>query len=82
MSAISCPPWPFGSGERTRYPLTLVCFLAARLFPITWARLVSAVFDEAAGLSQSIGEGVIWNVVFAWIAAALFGTSYKWLALN
>jgi hypothetical protein len=32
------------------------------------------------GSAGQLIEGVIWNVVFAWIAAVIFGLVYNWLA--
>jgi hypothetical protein len=52
--------------------LFILCFLAALLFPNAelthnWLSLYST---RPMGSAGQLIEGVIWNVVFAWIAAA------------
>src|SRR5262245_52616499 len=60
----------------------LSCFLAALLFPNAelthnWLSLYST---RPMGSVGQLIEGVIWNAVFAWIAAVIFGVVYNSLA--
>jgi hypothetical protein len=62
--------------------LFILCFLAALLFPTAslahnWLGLFSTA---PVGSVAQLVEGVIWNVVFAWIAAIIFGVVYNRLA--
>jgi len=62
--------------------LFILCFLAALLFPTaslahSWLGLFSTA---PIGSATLLVEGVIWNVVFAWIAAFVFGVVYNRLA--
>ena len=62
--------------------LYVLCFLAAVLFPDAslthaWLGLYSTA---PVGSIRGLVEGIIWNVVFAWIAAITFGTIYNSLA--
>lgn len=64
--------------------LFILCFLAALLFPTAslahnWLGLFSTA---PVGSVAQLVEGVIWNVVFAWIAAIVFGVVYNRLARN
>ena len=61
--------------------LFVLCFLAALLFPTAslahnWLGLFSTARMGSVG---RLAEGVIWNVVFAWIAAVVVGSVYNWL---
>lgn len=89
-SAISETAWkgpvqvvPLGWGlTATFVVLFVLCFLAALAFPNvslahSWLGLFST--RELGSFGQLV-EGVIWNVVFAWIAAVIFGPIYNWLA--
>ena len=89
-SAITQTAWagpvyigPLGWGlTATFLVLFVLCFLAALLFPNaslahSWLGLFSA---KPMGSVGQLIEGVIWNVVFAWIAAVIFGLVYNWLA--
>ena len=62
--------------------LYVLCFLAAVLFPnasLTHAWL--ALYSTApVGSVRGLVEGIIWNVVFAWISAITFGVTYNSLA--
>jgi hypothetical protein len=74
---------PLGWGlTATFVVLFILCFLAALLFPNAelthnWLSLYST---RPMGSAGQLIEGVIWNVVFAWIAAVIFGLVYNWLA--
>jgi hypothetical protein len=74
---------PLGWGlSATFVVLFVLCFLAALLFPSAelthnWLSLYST---RPMGSAGQLIEGVIWNVVFAWIAAVIFGLVYNWLA--
>jgi hypothetical protein len=62
--------------------LYVLCWLAAILFPDlnlthAWLGLYSTA---PAGSVRGLVEGIIWNVVFAWIAAITFGVTYNSLA--
>src|SRR5512146_3083162 len=62
--------------------LFILCFLAALLFPTAslahnWLGLFSTA--PVGSVAQLI-EGVIWNVLLAWIAAVIFGVVYNRLA--
>jgi hypothetical protein len=62
--------------------LFVLCFLAALLFPNvslahSWLDLFST---RPVGSGAQLAEGVMWNVVFAWIAAVVFGVVYNWCA--
>ena len=62
--------------------LYVLCFLAAVLFPNAalthaWLGLYSTA---PVGSVRGLVEGIIWNVVFAWIAAITFGATYNSLA--
>ena len=62
----------------------VLCFLAALLFPNAelthnWLSLYST---RPMGSVGQLIEGVIWNAVFAWIAAVIFGVVYNSLALK
>ena len=90
-SAITETAWkgpvyivPLGWGlTATFVVLFVLCFLAALLFPDNpslahnWLGLFST---KPMGSAGQLIEGVIWNVVFAWIAAVIFGLVYNWLA--
>ena len=89
-SAIAKTTWegpvhlvPLGWGlTATFVVLFVICFLAALLFPNwelthNWLNLYST---RPIGSAGQFIEGVIWNVVFAWIAAVTFGVVYNWLA--
>jgi hypothetical protein len=74
---------PLGWGLTATFVVLLVlCFLAALLFPNAslahnWLGLFST---REMGSAGQLVEGVVWNVVFAWIAAVIFGPVYNWLA--
>ena len=74
---------PLGWGlTATFVVLFVICFVAALLFPNAelthnWLSLYST---RPMGSAGQLIEGVIWNVVFAWIAAVIFGLVYNWLA--
>jgi hypothetical protein len=74
---------PLGWGLTVTFVVLFVlCFLAALLFPNaslahSWLGLFSTRETGSAG---QLVEGVVWNVVFAWIAAVIFGPVYNWLA--
>jgi hypothetical protein len=74
---------PLGWGlTATFVVLFVLCFLAALLFPNaelthSWLSLYST---RPMGSVGQLIEGVIWNVVFAWIAAVIFGLVYNSLA--
>jgi hypothetical protein len=74
---------PLGWGlTATFVVLFVLCFLAALLFPNAelthnWLSLYST---RPTGSVGQLIEGVIWNVVFAWIAAVIFGLVYNSLA--
>jgi hypothetical protein len=74
---------PLGWGLTAVFVLLFViCFLAALLFPNAalahnWLGLFST---RPTGSAGQLIEGVVWNVVFAWIAAAVFGPVYNRLA--
>ena len=74
---------PLGWGLTATFVLLFVlCFLAALLFPNAalthnWLNLYST---QPMGSEGQLTEGIIWNVVFAWIAAVVFGLVYNWLA--
>jgi hypothetical protein len=62
--------------------LYVLCWLAAVLFPNlnlthAWLGLYSTA---PVGSVRGLVEGIIWNVVFAWIAAITFGATYNGLA--
>ena len=62
--------------------LYVLCFLSAVLFPNAslthaWLGLYSTA---PVGSVRGLVEGIIWNVVFAWIAAITFGATYNSLA--
>ena len=62
--------------------LFLLCFLAAFLFPTAslahnWLELFSAA---PIGSGTELIEGVVWNVILAWIAAFVFGVVYNRLS--
>ena len=85
-SILSQAPWkgpvyivPLGWGLTVTF---VICFLAALLFPNAslahnWLGLFST---QPVGSAGQLLEGVIWNVVFAWIAAVIFGLVYNRLA--
>jgi cell shape-determining protein MreD len=74
---------PLGWGlTATFVVLFVLCFLAALLFPNAelthnWLSLYST---RPMGSVGQLIEGVIWNVVFAWVAAVIFGLVYNSLA--
>ena len=74
---------PLGFGlTATFVALFVICFLAALLFPTAelthaWLSLYST---KPMGSAGQLIEGVIWNTVFAWIAAVIFGLVYNSLA--
>jgi hypothetical protein len=74
---------PLGWGLTATFVVLFVfCFLAALLFPSAelthnWLSLYST---RPMGSAGQLIEGVIWNVVFAWIAAVIFGLVYNSLA--
>lgn len=74
---------PLGWGlTATFVVLFVLCFVAALLFPNAelthnWLSLYST---RPMGSAGQLIEGVIWNVVFAWIAAVIFGLVYNRLA--
>lgn len=74
---------PLGWGlTATFVVLFVLCFLAALLFPNAslahnWLSLYST---KPIGSAGQLVEGVVWNVVFAWIAAVIFGLVYNRLA--
>jgi hypothetical protein len=74
---------PLGWGlTATFVVLFILCFLAALLFPNAelthnWLSLYST---RPMGSAGQLIEGVIWNVVFAWIAAVIFGLVFNSLA--
>jgi hypothetical protein len=89
-SAVAQPLWtgpvyivPLGWGLTVTFVvLFVICFLAALLFPNAalahnWLGLFST---KPMGSPGQLVEGMIWNVVFAWIAAVVFGLVYNWLA--
>ena len=62
--------------------LYVLCWLAAVLFPNfnlthAWLELYSTA---PAGSVRGLLEGIIWNAVFAWIAAFTFGVTYNGFA--
>jgi hypothetical protein len=62
--------------------LYVLCWLAAALFPDlnlthAWLGLYSTA---PVGSVTGLVEGIIWNVVFAWIAAITFGATYNRIA--
>jgi hypothetical protein len=62
--------------------LYVLCFLAAVIFPNAslthaWLGLYSTA---PVGSFRGLVEGMIWNVVFAWISAIAFGVTYNSLA--
>jgi hypothetical protein len=74
---------PLGWGlTATFVVLFILFFIAALLFPNAelthnWLSLYST---RPMGSVGQLIEGVIWNVVFAWIAAIVFGLVYNWLS--
>jgi len=64
--------------------LFVICFLAALLFPdVPFAHDWLGLFSTAPmGSAWQLVEGIIWNVVFAWITAVVFGLVYNRLAPN
>jgi hypothetical protein len=74
---------PLGWGLTVTFVLLFViCFLAALVFPNAslahnWLGLFST---RPTGSAGQLIEGVIWNAVFAWIAAVVFGFVYNRLA--
>jgi hypothetical protein len=62
--------------------LYVLCWLAAALFPdANWTHAWLGLYSTApAGSVRGLVEGIIWNVVFAWIAAITFGVTYNSLA--
>ncbi len=64
--------------------LFVLCFLVALVFPNAslthnWLGLFSTAPVGSAG---QLIQGIIWNVLFAWIAAIVFGVVYNRLAPN
>ena len=62
--------------------LYMLCWLAAVLFPNAslthaWLGLYSTA---PVGSARGLVEGILWNVVFAWISAMTFGVTYNSLA--
>ena len=62
--------------------LYVLCWLVAVLFPNlnlthAWLGLYSTA---PVGSVRGLAEGTIWNVMFAWIAAVTFGSTYNRLA--
>lgn len=62
--------------------LFILCFVAVLLFPTAslahnWLGLFSTA---PMGSVTQLVEGVIWNVVFAWVAAFIFGVVYNRVA--
>jgi hypothetical protein len=76
---------PLGWGlTATFVVLFVLCFLAALVFPNAslthnWLGLFSTAPVGSAG---QLIQGIIWNVLFAWIAAIVFGVVYNRLAPN
>jgi hypothetical protein len=66
----------------TLVALFVICALAAALFPaLNAAHNWLGLFSTApAGSLRNLVEGVIWNIVFAWFSAAVFGLVYNRLA--
>jgi hypothetical protein len=74
---------PLGWGLTATFViLFILCFLAALLFPtVSLAHNWLGLFSTApTGSVTQLVEGLIWNVVFAWIAAVIFGVVYNRLA--
>ena len=63
----------------TLVALFVICALAAMLFPtLSLAHNWLGLFSTApAGSLANLVEGVIWNVVFAWFSAVIFGLVYN-----
>ena len=62
--------------------LYVLCWLAAVLFPNAalthaWLGLYSTA---PVGSVRGLVEGIIWNILFAWISALTFGMTYNSLA--
>jgi hypothetical protein len=62
--------------------LYVLCFLAAVIFPnANWTHAWLGLYSTApVGSVRGLVEGIIWNVVFAWISAITFGVTYNSLA--
>ena len=63
----------------TLVALFVICALAAVLFPtLDLAHNWLGLFSTApAGSLRNFIEGVIWNIVFAWFSAVVFGFVYN-----
>lgn len=63
----------------TLVALFVICALAAMLFPtLNAAHNWLGLFSTApAGSLRNLVEGAIWNVVFAWFSAIVFGFVYN-----
>lgn len=63
----------------TLVALFVICALAAVLFPtLSLAHNWLGLFSTApAGSLRNFIEGVIWNIVFAWFSAGVFGLVYN-----
>lgn len=63
----------------TLVALFVVCALAAMLFPtLSFSHNWLGLFSTApAGSLANLIEGIIWNVVFAWVSAVIFGLVYN-----
>ena len=63
----------------TLVALFVICALAAMLFPtLSLAHNWLGLFSTApAGSLRNLIEGAIWNVVFAWFSAIVFGFVYN-----
>ena len=75
--------FPMGWGlTATFLVLFLLYFLGAVLFPgASFTHNWLGLFSTApVGSARELIEGVIWNIVFAWIAAVVFGLVYNRLA--
>lgn len=59
--------------------LYVLCWLAAVLFPnVSLTHAWLGLYSTApVGSTRGLVEGIIWNVVFAWISAITFGVTYN-----